>query len=447
MMTCQPWTMTTIVVVNSRIIRSMARPWPFSPGDALLTHAFEVLSSPALTEYFPATLLQQVSYRVARASGSFGMIGGQVMDIVSEGKQVPLEVLEYIHRHKTAALLTASVTVGGLLGGGSHEQVQALERYGHNVGWAFQIADDLLDVEGDAVTIGKQVGRDAVLEKVTYPALLGVEPSRQRATELMQKALPPSPILARVPNASDKSRPILSPATFSMAARERLDVLVWQRGLAPSRAKAHALILAGQIAVNGERTTRAGAPVDLQATVTRLGAPSPYVSRGGEKLAAALAAFDLTVHQRVAMDVGASTGGFTDCLLQAGALRVYAVDVGYGQLHWRLRTDPCVIVHERTNARYLQPEDVPERIGVLTVDVSFISLRLLLPVLVKLLEPQADSVVLIKPQFEVGKGQVGKSGVVHDPQQHQQVLWDILTATQDVRVWGTRSDGVALARA
>ena len=216
-----------------------------------------------------------------------------------------------------------------------------------------------------------------------------------------------------------------------MATRERLDVLVWQRGLAPSRAKARALILAGQIAVNGEKTTRAGTPVDLQATVTRLGTASPYVSRGGEKLAAALAAFDLTVHGRVAMDVGASTGGFTDCLLQAGALRVYAVDVGYGQLHWRLRTDPRVIVYERTNARYLQPEHVPERIAVLTVDVSFISLRLILPVLVKLLEPQAASVVLIKPQFEVGKGQVGKSGVVHNPQQHQQVLWDILIAAQD----------------
>jgi len=158
-------------------------------GDALLTHAFEVLSSPPLTERFPAALLQQVSYRVARASGSFGMIGGQVMDVVSEGKQVPLEALEYIHRHKTAALITASVTVGGLLGGGTPEQVQSLERYGHDVGWAYQIADDLLDVEGDAATIGKQVGRDAALEKVTYPALLGVEASRQRATELMQQGI------------------------------------------------------------------------------------------------------------------------------------------------------------------------------------------------------------------------------------------------------------------
>jgi len=216
-----------------------------------------------------------------------------------------------------------------------------------------------------------------------------------------------------------------------MAARERLDVLVWQRGLAPSRTGARALILAGQIAVNGVRTTHAGMPVDLGATLTRLGVISPYVSRGGEKLAAALAAFDLTVHGRVAMDVGASTGGFTDCLLQSGAIRVYAIDVGYGQLHWRLRTDPRVIVYERTNARYLQPEDVPERIAVLTVDVSFISLRLVVPVLSRLLEPQANTVVLIKPQFEVGKGQVGRSGVVHDPQQHQQVLWDVLAAVQE----------------
>jgi len=211
-----------------------------------------------------------------------------------------------------------------------------------------------------------------------------------------------------------KSPRISSPVISNMATRERLDMLVWQRGLAPSRAKARALILAGQIAVNGERVTRAGTPVEPQATLTRLGTPSAYVSRGGEKLAAALAAFDVTVHGRVAMDVGASTGGFSDCLLQAGALRVYAIDVGYGQLHWRLRTDPRVIIHERTNARYLQPDQFPERIAVLTVDVSFISLRLLLPVLLRLLEPQADTVVLIKPQFEVGKGQVSHSGVVRD---------------------------------
>jgi geranylgeranyl diphosphate synthase, type II len=158
-------------------------------GDALLTAAFEILSSPPLTARFPAALLQQVSSCVARASGSLGMIGGQVMDVVSEGQQVPLAVLEYIHRHKTAALITASVTVGGLLGGGTLAQVQSLERYGHHVGWAFQIADDLLDVEGDAATMGKPVGRDAARAKVTYPALLGVVASRQRATELMQQGI------------------------------------------------------------------------------------------------------------------------------------------------------------------------------------------------------------------------------------------------------------------
>jgi geranylgeranyl diphosphate synthase type II len=158
-------------------------------GDALLTYAFEILNSPPLTEHFPAALLQQVNYRVARASGSFGMIGGQVMDIVSEGQQASLDILEYIHRHKTAALISVAVTMGGLLGGGTPAQVQALEDYGHSVGWAFQIADDLLDVEGDTARLGKQVGRDAELAKVTYPALLGVEASRQRALELMQQGI------------------------------------------------------------------------------------------------------------------------------------------------------------------------------------------------------------------------------------------------------------------
>lgn len=218
----------------------------------------------------------------------------------------------------------------------------------------------------------------------------------------------------------------------TMAERTRLDILVWQRGLASSRTQAQALVLAGKIAVNGQRITRAGTLVAPQVVLARLGTPNRYVSRGGEKLAAALAAFGIKVRQRVAMDVGASTGGFTDCLLQAGAARVYAVDVGYGQLHWRLRTDSRVIVYERTNARYLDPQDIPERISLLTIDVSFISLRLLLPTLIRLLETTADVIALIKPQFEVGKGQVGKGGVVHDPQQHGEVLSAVLSAAQTV---------------
>jgi geranylgeranyl diphosphate synthase type II len=158
-------------------------------GDALLTHAFEVLSSAPLVERFPPELLVQVAYRLARSAGSFGMIGGQVVDVLSEGQKVPLETLEYIHRHKTAALIESAVTIGAILGGGAPAQIQALEQYGHCLGWAFQITDDILDVEGDATLLGKEVGRDAQKEKVTYPALLGVEVSRQRATELMQKGI------------------------------------------------------------------------------------------------------------------------------------------------------------------------------------------------------------------------------------------------------------------
>ncbi len=158
-------------------------------GDALLTHAFEVLSTPSLVDHFLPDLLLQVQCRLARAAGSFGMIGGQVVDIVSEGQQVELSVLEYIHRHKTGALIEAAVAIGGLLGGGDSEQVQALERYGRDIGWAFQITDDVLDVVGDAAVLGKEVGRDEQQDKVTYPALLGVEVSRQRALELMHQSV------------------------------------------------------------------------------------------------------------------------------------------------------------------------------------------------------------------------------------------------------------------
>jgi geranylgeranyl diphosphate synthase type II len=158
-------------------------------GDALLTYAFEVLSMPPLVDQVVPELLLQVQRRLAQAAGSFGMIGGQVVDILSEGQEVDLPVLEYIHRHKTGALIEAAVTIGGLLGGGSPEQVLALEQYGQNVGWAFQVTDDILDVVGDASVLGKDVGRDEQQDKVTYPALLGVDASRQRAVELMRRGV------------------------------------------------------------------------------------------------------------------------------------------------------------------------------------------------------------------------------------------------------------------
>ena len=158
-------------------------------GDALLTHAFEVLSAPSLVDRVAPELLLQVQSCLARAAGCFGMIGGQVVDMQSEGQQVELSVLEYIHRHKTGALITAAVVIGGLLGNGTPEQVRALQQYGNDVGWAFQITDDILDVVGDAAVLGKDVGRDAEQDKVTYPALMGVDASRQRALALMKQGV------------------------------------------------------------------------------------------------------------------------------------------------------------------------------------------------------------------------------------------------------------------
>ncbi len=204
-----------------------------------------------------------------------------------------------------------------------------------------------------------------------------------------------------------------------MSDKIRLDLLLVQRGLAKSRGQAQSLVLAGQVRVDGQVASKPGAkvPTDAQVTVKeRL----PYVSRGGFKLAAALDAFDVTVSGAICADVGASTGGFTDCLLQRGAARVYAIDVGYGQLAWKLRQDERVVVMERTNARYL--ESLPEPVEIVTIDASFISLNLLLPAVVRWLAPGADVIPLVKPQFEAGREQVGKGGVVRDPAVHRQVL-------------------------
>ena len=207
--------------------------------------------------------------------------------------------------------------------------------------------------------------------------------------------------------------------------RTRLDALVVERGLAESRARAQAMILGGGVTVDGVVTTKPGTPVGSDVTIALVSAPMPYVSRGGLKLQHALHAFDLDVRGVTALDVGASTGGFTDVLLQRGAVRVYAVDVGYGQLAWELRNDPRVVVMERTNIRYLK--SLPEKIELAVVDVSFISLRTVLPAFSPLLFEQATVVALIKPQFEAGRGQVGRKGVVRDPLVWQRVLTDVLS--------------------
>lgn len=206
----------------------------------------------------------------------------------------------------------------------------------------------------------------------------------------------------------------------------RLDQLLVQRGLAESREKAKALIMAGLAQVDGKRADKAGRLVPASASVLLKGT-QPYVSRGGQKLEAGIQHFDVKVKDKILIDVGASTGGFTDCLLQNGAQKVIAVDVGYGQLDWKLRQDPRVEVLEKTNIRYLKTEDLEAPIHGASIDVSFISLKLVVPPVSDLLEKQAFIMALIKPQFEVGKGQVGKGGVVRDPNLHQEVIDQLKT--------------------
>jgi 23S rRNA (cytidine1920-2'-O)/16S rRNA (cytidine1409-2'-O)-methyltransferase len=206
------------------------------------------------------------------------------------------------------------------------------------------------------------------------------------------------------------------------AGKARLDVVLIDRGLAPSRERARALILAGQVTVDGQVIDKAGAAIGPGARVALVTPDHPYVGRGGVKLAHALDVFHIDPSGRRALDVGASTGGFTDVLLQRGAASVIALDVGRGQLDWRLRTDARVIVREGVNARALTSDDVPHAVGVVTIDVAFISLRLILPSLPPFLEKGADVVALVKPQFEAGRAEVGKHGLVTDPSVHEAVL-------------------------
>lgn len=211
--------------------------------------------------------------------------------------------------------------------------------------------------------------------------------------------------------------------------KPRLDVWLVEHGLAPSREKAQALVMAGRVRVDGRPADKAGMAVAPSAVVDVLPGPE-HVGRGAIKLAGALDALGVDPRGRVAVDVGASTGGFTETLLERGATRVYAVDVGRGQLHETLRADPRVVVLERLNARRLSPREVPEACGIATLDVSFISVRKVLPAVRSVVAADADAVVLVKPQFEVGRGQVGRGGIVRDPERHLQALRDVAAAAQ-----------------
>jgi len=205
-------------------------------------------------------------------------------------------------------------------------------------------------------------------------------------------------------------------------AKKRLDVAMTEQGLAESRQKAQAVIMAGQVYVNGQKVDKAGAPVKEEDKIEVRGKQLRYVSRGGLKLEKAMSCWPISLQGAVCADIGASTGGFTDCMLQNGAEKVYAVDVGYNQLDWRLRTHPQVVCMERTNARYLTAEQIPQPLDFFSVDVSFISLNLILPALRPLMRAGGEGVCLVKPQFEAGREKVGKKGVVRDPQVHLEVL-------------------------
>jgi 23S rRNA (cytidine1920-2'-O)/16S rRNA (cytidine1409-2'-O)-methyltransferase len=205
-------------------------------------------------------------------------------------------------------------------------------------------------------------------------------------------------------------------------AKVRLDILVCQQGLAATLEKARALILAGQIKVDGRRVDKPGTAVDENALIEAMSPGCPYVSRGGWKLEKALDVFGVEVQDLVVLDVGASTGGYTDCALQRGARRVYAVDVGYGQLDWKLRNDPRVVNMERTNIRYLPTDEFPEPVDLVTIDVSFISTSFVFPVIKSLLKYEGAVICLIKPQFEAGRDKVGRKGVVRDKDIHREVL-------------------------
>jgi len=223
-----------------------------------------------------------------------------------------------------------------------------------------------------------------------------------------------------------------------VSRKERLDILLHSRGCFPSRERARSAIMAGVVFVNGVRVDKPGTKLDPHADIEVRGPDLAFVSRGGFKLEKALQVFGIDLQGKVVLDVGASTGGFTDCALKHGAALVYAVDVGYGQLDWSLRRDPRVVVLERTNIRHLSPAALEVRPSFFTIDVSFISLRLVFPRVDELTAPGAEGVVLVKPQFEAGRNLVGKKGVVRDPDVHVQVLLGVLKEAQTLG-WGVRA--------
>ncbi|AGX43654.1 TlyA family RNA methyltransferase [Clostridium saccharobutylicum] len=220
--------------------------------------------------------------------------------------------------------------------------------------------------------------------------------------------------------------------------KERLDLILVEKGIITSRERAKACIMEGKVYVNGQKVDKAGEKVSYDADIEYRGATLKYVSRGGLKLEKAMNSYDISLEGKVCMDIGASTGGFTDCMLQNGASKVFSVDVGYGQFAWKLRTDERVVCMERTNIRYVTPEDIGELLDFASIDVSFISLKKIMPATLNLLKDDGEVVALIKPQFEAGREKVGKKGVVREKETHKEVVHDIVNflLEQDLNVLG-----------
>lgn len=217
-----------------------------------------------------------------------------------------------------------------------------------------------------------------------------------------------------------------------MAEKQRIDTLLVEKQFFDSREKAKKALMSGIIYVDNRLVDKAGTKINVEANIEVKGKTMPYVSRGGYKLEKAIEEFDLNLDNKIAMDVGSSTGGFTDCMLQNGANKVYAVDVGYGQLDWKLRQDKRVVCMERTNIRYVKPEDIDDKLDFVSIDVAFISLKIVLPAVKELVKEEGEIVFLIKPQFEAGREKVGKNGVVRDKKIHKQVIEDTLKFARDL---------------
>ncbi len=406
-------------------------------GDALLTEAFVLLArepatSPLVNALDLAVRKLDAIRVIAEAAGAAGMVGGQAVDLQAAAPGAdPLDgpALQGMHARKTGALIRGAAGAGAAMAGASPAHRAAIDAYAEQLGLAFQIVDDILDVEGASADLGqdrrqRRGGRQADLPCAVRP---GGIPSARRGLRR-----------SRARRAAGTAARRSAPRHRRMGARAaqlkttlRLDALLVERGLAASRERARALILAGQVRVDGQAITKAGSPVRPDATVELQVPDHPYVGRGGLKLEHALRTFNVDVTGRLALDIGASTGGFTDVMLKRGAARVVALDVGHGQLDWTLRTDPRVIVLERVNARTLTPDQLPpdaRLFGIVTIDVSFISLRQVLPVVPPLLAPRSDIIVLVKPQFEAGRREVGKGGIVRDAAVQARVIEEVTNA-------------------